>query len=442
MSDARYAAAVVGGGPAGLAAALSLGRLGLETALVGPPHRPAGGDNDQRTAALFTGSIELLRNLGAWRGVEAESEPLEAIRIIDDTGALLRAPEVVFTAAEVGLDVFGANVPNRPLVASLHQAALHPDSNVRLVETAGVSRLEAGDTSVILHLKEGDRIEAGLVAGADGRRSVCREGAKIGARTWDYPQSALVCSFAHERPHKRISTEFHRPAGPCTVVPLPGNASSLVWVEAREEAQRLAGLDENAFRGALEARLQGLLGGVGRIGPRAVFPLTGLSADAFARNRVALVGEAAHVIPPIGAQGLNLGLRDGAALADCVADALREGRDPGGAATLDAYNRARRSDVSSRIYAIDVLNRSLISSLLPVHLARGLGLHALRAIAPLRRLVVREGLDHALAKPSLTQPGGSALLAERRGRPGAAAQAPQNQPAAPKAVRQIADSVP
>jgi 2-octaprenyl-6-methoxyphenol hydroxylase len=442
MSEARYGAAVVGGGPAGLAAALCLGRLGLVTALVGPAHRPAGGDNDQRTAALFTGSVELLRNLGAWSDIRPESEPIEAIRIIDDTGALLRAPEVVFTAAEVGLDVFGANIPNRALVAGLRKAALSPGSNVVFVETDGVSRVEGGEASAILHLKEGGRIAAGLVAGADGRRSVCREGAQIGVRTWDYPQSALVCSFAHERPHKRISTEFHRPAGPCTTVPLPGNASSLVWVETRDEALRLAGLDEEAFRKELEARLQGLLGSVGTIGPRAVFPLSGLAAEAFARNRVALVGEAGHVVPPIGAQGLNLGLRDGAALADCVADALREGRDPGGAETLEAYGRARHSDVSSRIFGIDILNRSLISGWLPVHLARGLGLHALRAIGPLRRVLVREGLDHALAKPSLMQPGGSALLAERRRRAEDAAGAAPKQRAASNEAQRIADGVP
>jgi 2-octaprenyl-6-methoxyphenol hydroxylase len=185
--------------------------------------------------------------------------------------------------------------------------------------------------------------------------------------------------------------------------------------------------------------LQGLLGGVGAIGPRAVFPLTGLSAEAFARNRVALVGEAAHVMPPIGAQGLNLGLRDGAALADCVADALRVARDPGGDETLDAYTLARRIDVSSRIYAIDVLNRSLISGLLPVHLARGLGLHALRAIGPLRRAVVREGLDHQLARPSLMQPGGEAILAARRSASGV--HAPQNRDTAPAEARKIADSV-
>ncbi len=275
------------------------------------------------------------------------------------------------------------------------------------------------------------------MAGADGRRSVCRQGAGIGVSTWDYPQSALVCSFAHERPHKRISTEFHRPAGPCTTVPLPGNASSLVWVEAHAEAQRLAGLDEGAFRDTLEVAAAGTSRRRSARSARArSFRSSGLTAEAFARNRVALVGEAAHVIPPIGAQGLNLGLRDGAALADCVADALREGRDPGGAETLAAYNRARRIDVSSRIFAIDVLNRSLISGLLPVHLARGLGLHALRAIGPLRRAVVREGLDHGLAKPSLMQPGGEAILAARR----SGARAPQNQDAAP-AEAKIANGV-
>jgi 2-octaprenyl-6-methoxyphenol hydroxylase len=204
-------------------------------------------------------------------------------------------------------------------------------------------------------------------------------------------------------------------------VPLPGLASSLVWVETREEAQRLAGLGEEDFRTALETRLQGLLGSVGGIGARALYPLSGLEAEVFGRNRVALVGEAGHVVPPIGAQGLNLGLRDGAALADCIADALREGRDPGGAETLAAYTRARRPDVSSRVLAIDILNRSLISGLVPVHLARGLGLHALRAIGPLRRLVMREGLDYAHARPTLMQPGGANLLIERCRPAGAAA---------------------
>jgi 2-octaprenyl-6-methoxyphenol hydroxylase len=412
--------AVVGGGPAGIAAALALGKLGLRVALAGPGINDTGGKQDRRTAALFTGSLALLANLGAGDAIDG-CEPIEAIRIIDDTGGLLRAPEVVFTAAEAGLGAFGANVPNSVLVARLSAAALKTGSNVDLIETAGVERLDIRERSVILHLKERAQIVAAFVVGADGRRSVCRDGAGITTKTWDYPQSALVCSFAHERPHRGISTEFHRPAGPCTVVPLPGNNSSLVWVETREEAQRLAGLDESEFRDALERQLQGLLGSVGNIGTRATFPLMGLAVDVFGRSRVALVGEAAHVIPPIGAQGLNLGLRDGAALADCVADALREGRDPGAPATLEAYTQARRPDVSSRIFAVDILNRSLISNLIPVQLARGAGLHALRAIGPLRRALIREGLESGLSRPTLTMADGPRLLAQRSGKPGEAA---------------------
>jgi 2-octaprenyl-6-methoxyphenol hydroxylase len=157
----------------------------------------------------------------------------------------------------------------------------------------------------------------------------------------------------------------------------------------------------------------GLLGSIGEVGPRAVFPLSGLSAETQARGRVALVGEAAHVIPPIGAQGLNLSLRDAGTLADCVADALRDKRDIGGPETLARYAAARGGDVTQRIWTVDLLNRSLISALAPVHLARAAGLAALATVGPLRRFVVREGVQPALATPSLMQADGSARLEAR-----------------------------
>lgn len=406
-------AAVVGGGPAGLAAALALGRAGAEVLLTAPPHRTSGGGLDTRTAALFAGSIELLRNLGAWDAVAPASAPIRGIRIVDDTGSLLRAPEVVFTAAEVGRDAFGWNVPNGALVAGLLAAASRPDSGVTLLATEGVADVTIASDAAVLTTREGETLRAQLLVGADGRQSLCRSAAGISTRAWHYPQAAIATSFRHARPHHDISTEFHRAAGPLTTVPLPGLASSLVWVERPEEAQRLASLDEAAFRGALEARLQGLLGTVFEIGPRAVFPLSGLTADAFGRNRVALVGESGHVIPPIGAQGLNLGLRDAATLADCVADALGAGGDPGCEATLDAYSTRRRIDVTSRIATVDVLNRSLISDILPVHLARGLGLIALKTLGPLRRAAIREGLQPTRDVPALLSPDGARVLFER-----------------------------
>ena len=227
-----YAVLVVGGGPAGLAAALALGRIGLDVVLAAPPYRPTcqsggastlqsgGAAADRRTAALFGGSIELLRNLGVWDALAPVSAALTAIRIIDDTGGLLKAPEVMFCASEAGLDTFGYNVPNAALVATLAEAVRQPGSGVDVIETAGVETLTCGTNCVHAVTREGRSITAMLVAAADGRSSVCRASAGIGTRAWDYPQSAVVCSFEHTRPHRNISTEFHRVSGPFTVVPM------------------------------------------------------------------------------------------------------------------------------------------------------------------------------------------------------------------------------
>jgi 2-octaprenyl-6-methoxyphenol hydroxylase len=394
-NDAMLDVAVVGAGPAGLAAALAMARQGVEVAVIAP--RTDAADN--RTAALFTSSLQLLRSLGAWDDCSASSEPIKAIRIIDDMGSLLRAPEVLFPASEVGLEVLGYNIPNVVLTGALRRQAQASDT-ITFHETAAAG-IDIGAASADLRLADGTGLSARLIVGADGRKSLCRTAAGIGTRDWAYEQSALTCTFAHQRAHDGISTEFHRPAGPLTVVPLPGRSSALVWVDRPAIAQRLAGLDETAFRGALEARLQGLLGPIIEIGPRGVFPLSGLVAETGARNRVALVGEAAHVVPPIGAQGLNLGLRDAALLADCIGDAVRLGGDIGGPQTLEAYARARRLDVATRVWSIDFLNRTLISGFLPVQLLRGLGLHALKTIGPLRRLAIREGLTPSYVTPSL-----------------------------------------
>jgi len=388
---------VVGTGPAGLAAALALARTGLSVTAIGPG--PDG--RDTRTAALFAGSVTLLENLGLGLACREAGQPIYAIRVIDDMGGLLRAPEVMFTAAEVGLERFGFNVPNAALVAALRARAAEIDA-LELIE-GSVTQVSASEDGAEVQLGDGRTLRARLIVGADGRRSLCRQAAGISVRTWAYEQSALACTFTHRRSHHGISTEFHRPAGPLTAVPSPGLSSSLVWVDRPETAAQLAALDEGAFRVTLEERLQGLLGEIGEIGPRAVFPLSGLTADVAGRNRVALVGEAVHVIPPIGAQGLNLGLRDAACIADCVTDALASGGDIGAPGVLDAYGRMRHTDISARIWSIDLLNRSLLSRAAPVQALRGLGLHVLKAVGPVRRLAIREGLHPSFVAPRLMQ---------------------------------------
>jgi 2-octaprenyl-6-methoxyphenol hydroxylase len=388
---------VVGTGPAGLAAALALAGLGLRVAAVGAP--PA--KRDTRTAALFAGSITLLENLGVGEVCRQAGEPILGIRIIDDMGTLLRAPEVTFTAAEAGLERLGYNMPNAALVEALRRRAAELPG-LTLID-ASVQQVVIAADGVELQLGDGRTIAAKLIVGADGRQSLCRNAAEIPVRTWTYEQSAVTCTFMHQRMHEGISTEFHRPAGPFTVVPSPGHTSSLVWVERPAVAHDLAGLDAAAFRTALEARLHGLLGSVGEIGPRGVFPLSGLSAEAAGRNRIALVGEAVHVIPPIGAQGLNLGLRDAACIADCVADTLAAGGDIGAPPVLEAYGRMRRTDIASRVWSIDLLNRSLLSRAPPVQALRGLGLHILKNVGPVRRLAIREGLKPSFIAPRLMQ---------------------------------------
>jgi 2-octaprenyl-6-methoxyphenol hydroxylase len=400
---------VVGTGAAGLTAALGLAAIGLDVALIGPPP-PTAVARDTRTAALFQASIELLKTLGVWPQLEGASAPLAAIRLIDDTDSLLRAPEVLFRSAEAGLAAFGFNVPNAALVDAL---AARAAGTARITWSAGAAarQVRPGADSIEVITDTGARVAAPLLIAADGRRSICREAAGIGVETWDYPQTAIATAFAHSRPHHDISTEFHRQAGPCTTVPMPGRWSSLVWVERPAIATRLAALPQAEFRAALDQRLNGLLGTVGEIGPVKSFPLGGLQAASFGRSRVALIGEAAHAFPPIGAQGLNLGLRDVAALVEAVATARRRRTDIGADEVLEAYSAARARDVASRTTGVDLLNRSLLTEFLPAQLARGAGLHALKTIAPLRRWAISVGMSPPGPLPRLMQPGGGGLLA-------------------------------
>lgn len=396
-ADGRYDAevAVVGGGPAGLTAAIALAGAGVPTALIAGP--PARGDN--RTTALLAGSVSALEALGVWTACAGDAAPLRTMRIVDDTDRLWRAPEVRFEATEIGLEAFGWNIQNRHLVAALQTRAAGISDLLRIDDEA--SAVAIADDHVTVTLAGGGTLAAKLVVAADGRRSMCRAAAGIATASRSYPQTALTFNLGHTRPHRDISTEFHTAQGPFTLVPLPGTRSSLVCVVAPEEAERIERLDSAALDADLERRAHSVLGKVAAEPGHGVFRLGVETAGRFAARRVALVGEAGHVMPPIGAQGLNLGLRDAATIGELVVAARRDGADVGGASLTDEYDRRRRADVRSRVAAVDLLNRTLLSDFLPAQSARGLGLYALDQIGPLRRAMMREGVAPRLAEPRL-----------------------------------------
>jgi 2-octaprenyl-6-methoxyphenol hydroxylase len=393
--SAQNNALVVGRGPAGLNAAIALASAGIETVLVG--RQPASTDN--RTTALLAGSVTALATLGVWDLCAAQAAPLRIMRLVDDTGRLWRAPEVRFDADEIGLDAFGHNIENSRLLAALESRAGALPA-LRTVEDDVIDVTPDGG-SVTVSLKSGETLPASLLVGADGRGSLCRQAAGVELDAREYPQVALTVSFAHTRPHRDTSTEFHTRSGPFTVVPLPGNRSSLVWVLDPDEADDVAALDDAALSAEIEHRAHSILGKVTVDPGRGLFPLTIATARHFADRRIALIGEAAHVMPPIGAQGLNLGLRDAASIGELAVAAHREGRDIGDPVVLARYERMRRADTDSRTLFVDLLNRSLLTDFLPVQGARGLGLYVIDRIGPLRRTVMREGVAPSAAEPRL-----------------------------------------
>jgi 2-octaprenyl-6-methoxyphenol hydroxylase len=349
---------------------------------------------------LLAGSATALDTLGVWERCRQHAAPLRTLRIIDDTARLLRAPEVGFAASEIGLTAFGENIENRFLIAALQARARELGGRLTVIDDEAKA-VELEDDQVTVGLTGAGTISARLAIGADGRNSLCRSAAGIELHIRSYPQIALTLNLAHSRAHHDTSTELHTEAGPFTFVPLPGQRSSLVFSVAPAEGPRLSAISDNDMAEEIERRSHSILGKVSVEPGRGVFPLSVATAAQFAARRVVLIGEAAHIIPPIGAQGLNLGLRDAATIAELVVAAHRDGTDIGADELTDRYDRMRGADVASRTLAVDLLNRSLLSDFLALQGARGLGLVLMERIGPLRRAAMREGVAPLASQPRL-----------------------------------------
>ncbi|WOC17371.1 UbiH/UbiF family hydroxylase [Pseudochrobactrum sp. MP213Fo] len=379
---------VSGSGPAGMIAALALAQAGQDVLLAGP----ISDQDDRRTTALMMPAIEYLDSLGIWQTIRPDTAPLASMRIVDGTRRLIRSPAVTFRAAEIGEEAFGYNIPNLVLNRVLHEAVTAHPRIAR--QYANATEYLHSDTAVTVTFSDGQQVETSLIVAADGRNSLARDAAGIKTRRWSYPQTAVVCSFSHKVPHLNSSTEFHTEDGPFTQVPLPGNRSSLVWVANPLRAKALMELDTEALGHEIEIRMQSMLGALTVETKQQAWPLSGLVPLKFAAKRTILIGEAAHVFPPIGAQGLNLGTRDVETLISAITKGMKAGddNDAGSDRVIRAYDSGRRPDILARTGSVDVLNRTLLSDFLPAQLIRGTGLEVLRKLAPLRSFFMREGL--------------------------------------------------
>lgn len=388
----RAEVVIVGGGPVGLTLGIALGQAGIATSVVEreSPENVRGLAFDGRTSAIACGSRRVLEGLGLWQSLKEAAEPILDIRITDGDSPLF----LHYDHREVGEDPFGHIVENRLLRQALLAAAEKvPALSLRAPEA--VTNLERDAHGVTAHLASGGQVTASLAIAADGRFSPLREQAGIRCFRADYPQTAIVCTVAHERPHDGVAVERFLAAGPFATLPMPGNRSSIVWTERTALAPSLLALDADAFLAELTSRFGSHLGALRVVGGRWSYPLSLVLAERYQEGRLVLVGDAAHGIHPIAGQGLNLGFRDLAWLAEGLVDAHRLGLDLGQGAHLERYERLRRLDNLLMAGMTDGLNRLFSNTVAPLRLARDLGLAAVNRLPPLKRRFMR----HAMGVP-------------------------------------------
>ncbi|HWB48371.1 MAG TPA: UbiH/UbiF/VisC/COQ6 family ubiquinone biosynthesis hydroxylase [Stellaceae bacterium] len=392
---------VAGGGLNGMLLAVACAGVGLRVAVVDRQDPAAMVDEkfDGRTTAIAYGSKLVLGGVGLWPLVADDAEPIREIRVADDDAPLF----LHYDHRALGGDTpLGYIVENRVLRRALFTHGRNlPSLAVMAPHRLGAVTAE-GDGAVAT-LADGTRVHARLVAACDGKDSALRQAAGIRTAEWRYQQTGIVTTVAHERPHGGIAIEHFLPAGPFAILPMTGNRSSIVWTENAALAPHLMALPDAEFAVELATRFGDFLGAVEPIGPRWAYPLSLMQAERYIDRRLALVGEAAHVIHPIAGQGLNVGIRDVAALAEAVIDARRLGLDIGDDSVLERYQRWRRLDAVLLAGVTDGLNRLFSNTIAPVKLVRDLGLAAVNRLPPLKRLLMRHAMGTLGDRPRLAR---------------------------------------
>ena len=387
---------IAGGGFAGLTLAIAL-RQGLGptfSVTVADPTLGAGHADDERASAIVAAARRLFEALDVWQSVAEEAQPILDMVVTDSRlGDAVRPAFLTFPGEVEPGEPFAHMVENRFLIAALEKKAREIGVGLRATAVENFSRLsfpQAHAHRLDVAFAAGNAVSPRLLIAADGARSLIRERAGIAVHGWDYSQSAIVTNVSHERDHDGRAEEHFLPAGPFAILPLKGRRSSIVWTEATPEAKRVVALDDAAFHEELEARFKLQLGEITAVGARRVHPLGFFVARAFIAERIALVGDAAHVIHPIAGQGLNMGLKDVAALAEVIVDAARLGLDPGTMNVLERYQRWRRFDTMTMGIATDALNRLFSNRSAVLRAARDLGLGMVDRVPGLKRLFIRE----------------------------------------------------
>ena len=375
---------VSGGGLVGLTAAIALAQSGWQVVLCAPET----AEKDTRTTAFLWDTVEYFNSLGLWEKLGKKAFPLKTMRIVDGTKRLLRAPQTDFHSSEIGLEAFGYNLKNSEVLEVLNECASDNESIQRIAGM--VTSVETGVDGINAVIESSDKtleISVGFVAAADGRNSLIRNSLLPGERSWKYPQTAIVVDFQHEISTNFVSTEFHTETGPFTIVPRSHDLAGLVWLETPERSEQLLNMPNPELEAEIEQKMQSFLGKIKLANEPRSFPMAGLVADRFGSENAALLGEAAHVFPPIGAQGFNLGVRD----IECLVNVLKRYKNVENRGLQ--YDRARRSDVYSRTVGVDLLNRSLLSDFLPNQAIRTLGMTALNQLSPLRKMAMKLGIS-------------------------------------------------